>query len=81
MATDDEFLTADEVPPVFKAGPYRLWLAVVMHAVKSLQTGKDIGSARTFILDPENPFLDAVCDGLGISPEALRERAAKMGIG
>lgn len=69
----------DDIPAAH-SGVYRLWLAVALHAIQSLKTGENIGSARTFLFDPDNPFLDAVCDGLQIEPESLRERVAKMGL-
>ena len=68
--------------PAAHSGVYRLWLAVTLHAVFTLtaRDGRHVGSARLFLFDEDNQFLEAVCDGLGISPEAFRERAQKLGL-
>jgi len=56
-------------------GVYQLWLAVTFDAVKTFKVSRGKNeSAKSFLFEENNPFVEAVCDQLYISPEVMRER-------
>jgi hypothetical protein len=54
-------------------GPYGLWLSVFSMSFYELLKDKD-HQAELFLFDETNQFFDAVCDGLFVEPDAMRQR-------
>jgi len=56
-------------------GVYKLWLAVTFDAVREYTGSRGKNQlAKSYLFEKDNPFVEAVCDYLYISPEAMRER-------
>jgi len=74
LETDIDFQSEEYFDGGRDSGAYRLWLTVTLSAANTYKEsrGKD-KQARSFLFD-ENPFIEGVCDQLGIEPDAIRER-------
>lgn len=61
-----------------KTPEYRLWLAVTLDAIHFLLNSRfPTTLSESFLFDPDNDFFNFVADGLGYSPDGLRERIKK----
>jgi len=77
METDIDYQNEEIFGSGRDSGAYRLWLTVTLSAVNIYKEsrGKD-KQAGSFLFD-ENPFIEGVCDRLGIEPDAIRERVKR----
>lgn len=70
-------LEQDYVEQSERGAEYSLWLRVTLLSVWELKHRQCNEAAKAFLFDEGNPFFEAVCDGLGCEPEAIRERLRK----
>ncbi len=61
-----------------RGGEYALWLRVTRLSVWEFKNKRFNDAAKGFLFDRNNPFFEAVCDGLGYEPEAIRERLRRV---